>query len=74
MLQTTVASVNSALQRARAAVADRVPAHTQQATLGASATVVFASWSTGTWTRGNAATSTRSPPCWSATPRSRCLR
>jgi RNA polymerase sigma-70 factor, ECF subfamily len=33
MLQTTVASVNSALQRARIAVADRVPQRTQQATL-----------------------------------------
>jgi RNA polymerase sigma-70 factor (ECF subfamily) len=32
-LSTTVASVNSALQRARAAVADRVPGRTQQATL-----------------------------------------
>jgi len=35
MLQTTVASVNSALQRARAGVQDRVPARTQQATLRA---------------------------------------
>ncbi len=35
MLDTTVASVNSALQRARAAVRDRVPARTQQATLRA---------------------------------------
>jgi RNA polymerase sigma-70 factor (ECF subfamily) len=35
MLQTTVASVNSALQRARAAARDRVPARTQQATLRA---------------------------------------
>ena len=35
MLETTVASVNSALQRARAAVRDRVPARTQQATLRA---------------------------------------
>jgi RNA polymerase sigma-70 factor, ECF subfamily len=33
MLQTTVASVNSALQRARAAAAERVPERTQQATL-----------------------------------------
>ena len=33
MLETTVASVNSALQRARAAVEERVPAQTQQATL-----------------------------------------
>jgi RNA polymerase sigma-70 factor (ECF subfamily) len=33
MLETTVASVNSALQRARAAVEERVPARTQQATL-----------------------------------------
>jgi RNA polymerase sigma-70 factor, ECF subfamily len=33
MLQTTVASVNSALQRARTAVDERVPARTQQATL-----------------------------------------
>lgn len=35
MLRTTVASVNSALQRARSAVQDRVPARTQQATLRA---------------------------------------
>jgi len=35
MLQTTVASVNSALQRARAAVQERVPARTQQSTLRA---------------------------------------
>jgi RNA polymerase sigma-70 factor (ECF subfamily) len=33
MLETSVASVNSALQRARAAVRQRVPARTQQATL-----------------------------------------
>jgi RNA polymerase sigma-70 factor (ECF subfamily) len=33
MLDTTVASVNSALQRARAAVEERVPEQTQQATL-----------------------------------------
>ena len=32
-LSTTVASVNSALQRARAAVAERIPGRTQQATL-----------------------------------------
>lgn len=35
MLDTTVASVNSALQRARAAVRQRVPARSQQATLRA---------------------------------------
>jgi RNA polymerase sigma-70 factor, ECF subfamily len=35
MLETTVASVNSALQRARGAVQDRVPRRTQQATLRA---------------------------------------
>jgi RNA polymerase sigma-70 factor (ECF subfamily) len=34
-LQTTVAAVNSSLQRARAAVAERVPAQSQQATLRA---------------------------------------
>jgi RNA polymerase sigma-70 factor (ECF subfamily) len=34
-LETTVASVNSALQRARAAVAERVPARSQQETLRA---------------------------------------
>jgi RNA polymerase sigma-70 factor (ECF subfamily) len=33
MLETTVASVNSALQRARAAVTERIPARTQQSTL-----------------------------------------
>jgi RNA polymerase sigma-70 factor (ECF subfamily) len=33
ILSTTVASVNSALQRARVSVADRVPGRTQQATL-----------------------------------------
>ena len=35
ILQTTVASANSALQRARAAVADRIPERSQQATLRA---------------------------------------
>lgn len=35
MTETTVASVNSALQRARAAVRDRVPGRSQQATLRA---------------------------------------
>jgi len=35
MLGTTVASINSALQRARAAVLERVPARTQQATVRA---------------------------------------
>jgi RNA polymerase sigma-70 factor (ECF subfamily) len=35
MLSTTVASVNSALQRARSAVSARIPARTQQATLRA---------------------------------------
>jgi RNA polymerase sigma-70 factor, ECF subfamily len=35
MLKTTVASVNSALQRARAATAERVPERTQQSTLRA---------------------------------------
>jgi RNA polymerase sigma-70 factor (ECF subfamily) len=35
MLGTTVASSNSALQRARVAVKERVPARTQQATLRA---------------------------------------
>ena len=35
MLETTVASVNSALQRARATVEERVPEQTQQATLRA---------------------------------------
>jgi RNA polymerase sigma-70 factor (ECF subfamily) len=35
MLETTVASVNSAMQRARAAVDERVPAQSQQATLRA---------------------------------------
>jgi RNA polymerase sigma-70 factor, ECF subfamily len=33
MLDTTVASANSALQRARAAVQERIPEHSQQATL-----------------------------------------
>ena len=35
MLQTTVPSANSALQRARASIAERVPARSQQATLRA---------------------------------------
>ncbi|HET9625646.1 MAG TPA: RNA polymerase subunit sigma-70 [Kofleriaceae bacterium] len=35
LLETSVASLNSALQRARKALADRTPAHSQQAELGA---------------------------------------
>ena len=58
-LETTVASVNSALQRARKAVEERVPEQSQQATLrelGDDAR--SASSSTATWTPGSETTST----------------
>ena len=47
MLQTTVASVNSALQRARGAVRERVRARTQQRRCARSATAAC----TGSWSR-----------------------
>ncbi len=55
-LDTTVASVNSALQRAHAAVADRVPERTQQATLRALGDVELATLVgryTEAWERGD---------------------
>ena len=63
MLETTVASVNSALQRARAAVAQRVPAQSQQATLRALGDGGMPRSSAATSRHGNAATSTRSRRC-----------
>ncbi len=62
-LDTTVASVNSALQRARAAVAERIAEHSQQTTLRALGDDGSASWSDVTWTPGSATTSRRSPRC-----------
>ena len=56
-LETTVASVNSALQRARKAVEERVPEQSQQATLRELGDEGSASSSSATWTPGSETTS-----------------
>ena len=73
-LETTVPSVTSALQRARVAIKERVPAESQQANLRSSATAGCASWSTATCTPGRTAMSTRSCRCCPRTRASRCRR
>ena len=68
-LETTPASVYSALQRAHKTVDERLPEHSQQATLRALGDERrCARSSTASSPRGSAATSTRSPPCWPRTP------
>ena len=75
MLDTTPASVNSAMQRARAAVDERMPAQIASRRRCARwATTRSASWSSATSTRGTAATSTRSCRCSPRRRRSRCRR
>ena len=73
-LETTPASVDSALQRAHKTVDERLPAQSQQATLRSLGEAACATSWTPTSTRGSAATSTRSPPCWPRTRSSRCHR
>ena len=62
-LGTTVASVNSALQRARKAIAEQLPAQSQQATLRALGEGSCRRSSRATPTRWSAATWPRSSPC-----------
>ena len=73
-LDTTVASANSALQRARKTVDERFPEQSQQATLRALGDQKLAASSRATWTRCSAATSTPSSRCWPRTPPGRCRR
>ncbi len=63
-LDTTVASVNSSLQRARKAIADQLPEQSQQATLRAlGETRAAGHRATATWTRWSAPTYRPSSPC-----------
>jgi len=73
-LDTTVASVNSALQRARAAVDDRLPEQSQQATMRSLVTTRCATSWTATSMRGSETTSTQWSSCWPRTRPSRCRR
>ena len=73
-LDTTVASVNSALQRARKTVEERLPDRSQQETLRLLGTTASASSSRRTSMRGRGATSTRSSRSWPRTLSSRCRR
>src|SRR5581483_10350651 len=74
MLQTSVASVNSALQRARAAAEERVPEQSQQQTLrslGDSELRELVGRYIDAWERCDVR---RSPRCLPRKPRSRCPR
>ena len=74
-LDTSVASVNSALQRARKTVDERLPDQSQQETLRAlDDERAASSWSPATWTRCRAATSRPSSGCSRRTPSGRCRR
>ena len=74
-LETTVAAVNSALQRARRTVDERLPdAHASRPRCARSATSACARSSRATWTPWRAATSTPSSACWRRTPCGRCRR
>ena len=63
MLDSTVASVNSALQRARKATDERLPDQSQQATLRALGDKQMEELSRPTCARGRRATWTRSSAC-----------
>ena len=67
-------SVNSALQRARATVEERLPERSQQETLRALGDEQLSELVTRTSTRGSAATSTPWSSCSPRTRRSRCRR
>ena len=73
-LETTVAAVNSALQRARKAVDERLPTAGQQATLRMLGDSGCPRSSRATWTPWAAATSTPSSPCSRRTRCGRCRR
>ena len=62
-LETTVASVNSALQRARKAVAERIPAESQQSTLRSLGDERSARSSIATWLPSRGTMSTRCSHC-----------
>ena len=73
-LETTVASVNGALLRARRTVAERLPERSQQATLRTLGDRRLREIVERSPTPSSAARSTRSWTCWPTTPPSRCRR